>query len=75
MIRFAPKATLTSIVDNWNDYYIARVKLVLDGKWKSEDTWGGFAANMVNMAPFTNMPDDVKKAGRPKRKPPSSPAS
>jgi basic membrane protein A len=60
MIRFAPKTTLTSIVDNWNDYYIARVKAELDGKWKSEDTWGGFAANMVNMAPFTNMPDDVK---------------
>jgi basic membrane protein A and related proteins len=61
MIRFAPKATLTSIVDNWNDYYVARVKAALDGTWKSEDTWGGFAANMVNMAPFTNMPDDVKK--------------
>ena len=57
---FAPKATLTSIVDNWNDYYIARVKAALDGTWKSEDTWGGFAANMVNMAPFTNMPADVK---------------
>jgi basic membrane protein A and related proteins len=62
MIRFAPKATLTSIVDNWNDYYVARTKMVLDGTWKSEDTWGGFAANMVNMAPYTNMPDDVKKA-------------
>ena len=61
MIRFAPKTTLTSIVDNWNDYYIARVKAVLDGKWKSEDTWGGFAANMVNMAPYTNMPADVAK--------------
>jgi simple sugar transport system substrate-binding protein len=62
MIRFAPKATLTSIVDHWDDYYIARTKMVLDGTWKSEDTWGGFAANMVNMAPYTNMPDDVKKA-------------
>jgi basic membrane protein A and related proteins len=60
MIRFAPKATMTSIVDNWNDYYIARVKAALDGSWKSEDTWGGFAMNMVNMAPYTNMPDDVK---------------
>ncbi len=38
------------------------MKLALDGKWKSEDTWGGFAANMVKMAPYTNMPDDVKKA-------------
>ena len=61
MIRFAPKTTLTSIVDNWNDYYVARVKAQLDGKWTSIDTWGGFSANMVNMAPFTNMPEDVKK--------------
>jgi len=61
MERFAPKAQLTSIVDNWADYYIARTKAALDGTWKSEDTWGGFAANMVNMAPYKNMPDDVKK--------------
>jgi len=61
MERFAPKAQLTSIVDNWADYYMARTKAALDGTWKSEDTWGGFAANMVNMAPYKNMPDDVKK--------------
>ena len=60
MSRFATKATMTSIVDNWADYYIARTKAVLDGSWKSGDTWGGMDANMVNMAPFMNMPDDVK---------------
>jgi simple sugar transport system substrate-binding protein len=61
MERFAPKAQLTAIVDNWADYYIDRTKAVLDGTWKSQDTWGGFAANMVNMSPYKNMPDDVKK--------------
>jgi len=61
MIRFAPKTQLTAIVDNWNDYYIARTKAVLDGTWKSEDTWGGLDSGMVEMAPYTNMPDDVKK--------------
>lgn len=60
MIKFGPKAQLTAIVDNWGDYYIARAKAVLDGSWKSEDTWGGFAQEMVHMAAFTNMPDDVK---------------
>jgi simple sugar transport system substrate-binding protein len=60
MIRFAPKATLTSNVDDWDEYYIGRTKKALDGTWKSEDTWGGFAAHMLKMAPFTNMPDDVK---------------
>jgi len=61
MERFAPKAQLTAIVDHWGDYYIQRTKAVLDGTWKSEDTWGGLAANMVRMAPYRNMPDDVKK--------------
>ena len=60
MSRFATKATLTSIVDNWGDYYVARTKAALDGTWKSGDTWGGMDANMVQMAPFMNMPADVK---------------
>jgi basic membrane protein A len=61
MERFAPKAQLTAIVDNWSDYYVARTKAVLDGTWKSEDTWGGLASGMVVMSPYKNMPDDVKK--------------
>jgi basic membrane protein A and related proteins len=61
MIKFGPKTQLTSIIDNWAPYYIARVKAELDGSWKEEDTWGGLKSNMVVMAPFTNMPDDVKK--------------
>ncbi len=60
MIRFAPKSQLSAIVDDWSGYYIARTKAVLDGSWKADDTWGGLKANMVVMAPFTNMPDDVK---------------
>jgi len=61
MERFAPKAQLTAIVDNWSDYYVARTKAVLDGTWKSEDVWGGLSSNMVVMSPYRNMPDDVKK--------------
>jgi len=59
-LRFAPKAQLTAIVDNWNDYYIERVRAVLEGKWQSGDVWGGLKSGMVRMAPYTNMPDDVK---------------
>jgi basic membrane protein A len=62
MIKFGPKAQLTSIIDNWGPYYIARVKAELDGTWKSEDIWDGLKQKMVVMAPYTNMPDDVKKA-------------
>lgn len=61
MERFAPKAQLTAIIDDWADYYVARTKAVLDGTWKSEDTWGGLNAHMVVMSPYKNMPDDVKK--------------
>ncbi len=61
MIKFAPKAQLTANTDDWDPYYIARVQAVLDGTWKSEDTWGGMKDGMVVLSPFTNMPDDVKK--------------
>jgi len=61
MIKFGPKTQLTSIIDNWAPYYIARVKAELDGTWASEDTWGGLKEKTVMMAPYTNMPDDVKK--------------
>ncbi|HCK17115.1 MAG TPA: BMP family ABC transporter substrate-binding protein, partial [Thalassospira sp.] len=60
MIKFAPKAQLTAIVDNWDSYYVARAKAVADGTWESQDTWGGIDSGMVEMAPYTNMPDDVK---------------
>jgi len=52
MSRFAPNAQLTSIVDNWDQYYIDRVKAVLDGTWESTDTWGGIASGMVEIAPY-----------------------
>ena len=60
MIKFGPKSQLTAIVDNWAPYYIQRAKDVLDGTWKSTDTWGGLKSKLVVMAPYTNMPDDVK---------------
>ena len=61
MIKFGPKSQLTAIVDNWAPYYIQRTNDVLNGTWKSIDTWGGLKSDLVVMAPYTNMPDDVKK--------------
>ncbi len=61
MIKFGPKAQLTAVIDDWSPYYISRARAVLEGTWKSEDTWGGLASGMVKMAPYTNMPEDVKK--------------
>ena len=61
MIKFGGKTQLTSIIDNWAPYYVERVKLELEGKWTSGDVWGGLKSKMFVMAPYTNMPDDVKK--------------
>ncbi len=60
MIKFAPHAQLTAIVDNWGPYYVERVKALLDGSWKSQQSWEGLKDKTVVMAPYTNMPDDVK---------------
>jgi basic membrane protein A len=67
-MRFAPKAQLTSIVDDWDGYVIAEAKAVLDGTWKSHDTWGGIKDGMVVLAPFANMPDDVKAKAEASKK-------
>ena len=47
MIKFGPKAQLTSTMNNWGPYYIERVKAELDGTWKSEDFWGGLKSKLV----------------------------
>lgn len=61
MIAFAPDTQLTAILDLWGPYYVERVKAVIDGTWESADTWGGMDTGMVAMAPYTNMPDNIKE--------------
>jgi basic membrane protein A len=61
MIKFGPKTQLTSIIDDWAPYYIDRVRALMDGTWKQQATWKGMDSGNVVMAPFRNMPDDVKK--------------
>jgi basic membrane protein A len=57
--KFAPKAQLTATIDNWSPYYIEKVQAVMDGTWKSGDYFGHMKDDVVQMAPFTNMPADV----------------
>ncbi len=61
MIKFAPHAQLTSNTDNWGPYYVDRVKAVIDGTWEPDNVWLGIKDGAVELAPFTNMPDDVKQ--------------
>ncbi len=62
MKSYAPKAQLTAIIDDWNYYYIEKVKAVMDGTWKSTDSWYGLKQGMVEMAPYGDaVPADVQK--------------
>ena len=62
MSRFAPSAHLTAIEDIWGPYYVERVKMILDGSWKSSDTWDGMKEGTVVISPYNKViPDDVKK--------------
>lgn len=62
MSQFAPTAHLTAIEDIWGPYYIARAQAIIDGSWKSEDTWDGFKEGTVVIAPYNKaVPADVAK--------------
>ncbi len=63
MSSVAPKAQLTAIIDNWAPYYIARAKDVMNGTWKSGDTWWGLKEGTVEMGAYGPMvPENVRKA-------------
>jgi basic membrane protein A len=64
MIKFAPKAQLTSSVDHWDEYYTQRIQAAMDGSWTTQDIWGGLKSGMLHMAPWTNMPDDAAQAAQ-----------
>lgn len=62
MSSFAPNAHLTAIEDIWGPYYVERTKAILDGSWKSTDTWDGFKEGTVVIAPYSKaVPADVAK--------------
>ncbi len=63
MSRFAPRAHLTAIIDNWGPYYIQRVQAVLDGSWKSHAIWWGLREGMVKIGPYNpRLPEEVREA-------------
>lgn len=63
MSAFAPKAQLTSIIDDWDAYYVERTGAVIDGTWESKDTWVGIRDGMVGFPEYSaDVSDDVKSA-------------
>ena len=61
MAEYAPLPRVSSIIDNWAPYYIARTQAVMDGTWESTETWDGIAPGMVEIGEISDaVPADVK---------------
>ncbi|MCA0872310.1 BMP family ABC transporter substrate-binding protein [Seohaeicola saemankumensis] len=61
MSEYAPMPRVSSIIDNWAPYYIARTKAVMDGTWESVSTWDGIGAGMVGIGEISDaVPAEVK---------------
>ncbi len=61
MAAYAPMPRISSIIDNWAPYYVARVGAVMDGTWESVDTWDGIAPGMVEIGEMSEaIPAEVR---------------
>ena len=61
MAEYGPSPRVSSIIDNWAPYYIERVQAVMDGTWKSVNTWNGIGKGMVGIGDISDaVPADLK---------------
>ena len=61
MAEFNDGPRVSSIIDDWAPYYIARTKAVMDGTWETMSTWDGIGAGMVGIGEITDkVPANVK---------------
>jgi simple sugar transport system substrate-binding protein len=61
MAQYAPFPRVSSIIDDWAPYYIARTQAVIDGTWESMDTWDGIGPGMVGIGEISDaVPAEVK---------------
>jgi simple sugar transport system substrate-binding protein len=52
MSKAAPDAQIAAVTHHWDKYYIARTKAVLEGTWKTGNTWGGVKEGMIRIEGF-----------------------
>jgi simple sugar transport system substrate-binding protein len=52
MSKYGPNAHLTATTHHWGDYYVKTVKEVQAGSWKPTSLWGGYAEDMIRLAPL-----------------------
>ena len=61
MAEFGPMPRVSSIIDAWGPYYVARTQAVIDGTWESTSTWDGIGAGMVGIGEISDaVPAEVK---------------
>ena len=61
MPEFGPLPRVSSIIDDWAPYYIARTQAVMDDTWESMSTWDGIGAGMVGIGDISDaIPAEVK---------------
>ena len=61
MAEYAPFPRVSSIIDDWGPYYVARTQAVMDGTWETVNTWDGIGAGMVGIGEISDaVPADVK---------------
>jgi basic membrane protein A len=61
MAEYGPMPRISSIIDNWAPYYIARVQAAMDGSWSSVNTWDGIGKGMVGIGEISDVvPADAK---------------
>lgn len=62
MSEYAPKPRVSSIIDNWAPYYIARTQAVMDGSWETVNTWDGIKEGMVEIGEISDaVPANIKE--------------
>lgn len=62
MRKFGPHAQLAAVTHHWGKYFTKEAQDVLDGKWKSDQTWGGIKDGMAALEAYgPAVPADVKQ--------------
>lgn len=62
MSKFGPHAQLAAVTHHWGPYFTKEAQAMLDGTWKSDQTWGGFKEGMVALEGFGPAVSDEMKA-------------
>jgi basic membrane protein A len=61
MRGFVGDSVLVSPIWNWGSYYVDTVNAILNGTWKTHQSWGGLKEGIVQLSAFSpNVPQAIK---------------